>query len=323
VCTSMRIHAEPTTFSQIMKNRSTPRKSNLKEDPGRLELFLSSPEAAEIEVRQRVFGKNTIQIAGIFAKEFVKRFGEKWGNASEVAKALLPAGRASTYSNLHYNINMFCKQFYPTWQTDTDKVEFFDNMRFILDSLPMRMDYKPSEKKASYHTPKEIAEHFIQCHLCWRSVARKPFEKRTPLCHKHDLQSTSSEYRKLARMKTQVDNIKSQLKMTLPTLGYIKSKINHRLDVYLMNMCRSDDSPLQYLVTYLRTLNMPLTYGEDIMRALEHPLRLNKIDSMTALAWQFHFEVRGAYFERNYDKLLSAEAWLRVAAGYKHGGKRK
>jgi len=209
-----------------MKKRATPRKSNLQENPDRLALFLSSPEAAEIEVRQRVLGKNTIQIAGIFAREFVKRFGETWGSASEVAKALLPAGRASTYDELHRNINMFCKQFYPTWQTDTDKVAFFDNMRFILDSLPMRMDYKPSEKKAIYNTPKEIAEHFAMCHLCWRSVVRKPFEKKTPLCHNHDFQSTSSEYRKLVRMKKQVEKTKSDLKDSLQTLGFIRKNIN-------------------------------------------------------------------------------------------------
>jgi len=89
-----------------------------------------------------------------------------------------------------------------------------------------------------------------------------------------------------------------------------------------MNMCRNDNSPLPHLVAYLRTLNMPLAYGEEIMRALEHPIFWDKIESMTALAWQFHFEDRGAYFERNYEKLLWAEAWLRVAAEYKHGGKR-
>ena len=39
-------------------------------------------------------------------------------------------------------------------------------------------------------------------------------------------------------------------------------------------------------------------------------------------AWEFRFGDLGAYFELNYEQILQAEAWLRVEATYKHGGKR-
>ncbi|MDR1397680.1 MAG: hypothetical protein LBJ14_08115, partial [Desulfarculales bacterium] len=126
---------------------------------------------------QDLAGKNTMQVAHFLAEEFVNRFGEDWGTKTEVAKKLLPRGRASSWGTLDRNITTFCKQFYTTWQTDTDKVKFFDEVRFVLEALPQKLDYKPVEHKAEYGTREDMAEHFVFCSLCWRSVARKPLEK--------------------------------------------------------------------------------------------------------------------------------------------------
>jgi hypothetical protein len=63
--------------------------------------------------------------------------------------------------------------------------------------------------------------------------------------------------------------------------------------------------------------------GKDILVALEQPIYKNTLSPLMLEAWEFHFEDKGSHFEVNYLKLLWCEAWLRVEAGYRHGGKRQ
>jgi hypothetical protein len=275
------------------------------------------------ELEERLLAKNTLQVARTLAREFVKLFGEKWGNVAEVGKKLLPTGKADTWGNLDRNITVFCKQFYLTFEEDNEKIKFFDNVRFMLEALPQRQDYKLLEEKKEYKSKKDIAEHFVLCSLCWRSVKRKPLEKKTPLCHIHDIQSTSSEYRKRMRMKKQVEAVYMGLFKSLPPLGVVRNDLNLNENEYLQGMCLNEASPLPHLVQYLRSQNLPLGSGVEILQALEHPIYWTKMSPLEIEAWNFYFNDRGTHFKLNYIKILLAEAWLSVEENYKHGGKRQ
>ena len=159
-------------------------------------------------LRQLFIGKNTLEVARILADVFVSRFGECWGNREDILKALLPKGRASTWSELDKQINVFGKKLYGKHnepaEENSPEIGLLDEVRFILQDLPQRQDYKLPEGKEEY-PPEEAGFHFVLCSLCWRSVVRRPLEKRTPLCHTHDLPSSSPAYRRRARMKPQVE----------------------------------------------------------------------------------------------------------------------
>jgi len=331
---------QPTILWQKMKNGSTPQKSNLREDQEKLEHLMESPGRHELELRERLLGKNTLQAGKILAEEFVKRFGEKDGTAEEVAKKLLPSGRATRWEDLDRNITLFCKRFYGTWdvfatgedgteqrigeitRNDDAQVEFFDKVRYVLYSLPRQRDYKLPEQKAEYTTPSDIARNFVPCFLCWRSVARKPREKKTPLCHIHDLPSTHTEYRRRKRLRARMLEIQRELKRTVKTPAWVKQNTKIHPRDFFASMCISPNGYFPYLVQYLQSLGMPLNELEDIMKALEHPVYFDKLSDLMKEAWQFHFDDLGAYFELNYNRLIRAESWLQAEAEYQHGGKR-
>lgn len=324
-----------------MKNGSTPRKSNLREVQEKLEYLMSNPGRHELELRERLLGKNTIQAAKILAEEFVKRFGEDDGTAEDVAKKLLSAGRATTWENLDRNITLFCKRFYGTWdvfatgedgteqrigeitRNDDAQVEFFDRVRYVLYSLPRQRDYKLPEQKAEYTRPSDITRNFVPCYLCWRSVARKPREKKTPLCHSHDLPSTHQEYRRRKRLRRRMLKIQRELKRTVKTPAWVKQNTKIHPRDFFASMCISPNGYFPHLVQYLKSLDMPLNQLEDIMRALEHPVYFDKLSDLMKEAWGFHFDDLGAYFELNYNRLIRAEAWLQAEAEYQHGGRRE
>lgn len=301
---------------------------------------MRGPGRNELELRERLLGKNTLQAGRIIAEEFISRFGETSGTVEEVTKRLLPAGRATRWEDLDLSINLFCKQYYAEWELvaqfpdgtehvlgksqryGDEEVEFFDRVRFVLYSLPRQKDYKLPEHKAEYTTPSDLARNFVPCFLCWRSVARKPREKKTPLCHSHDLPSTHAEYRRRKRLRTRMLEIKRELRKTVHTPAWVKENTKIHPRDFFASMCISPNGYFPHLVRYLASLNMPLDYPEDIMRALEHPVYFDKLSNLMKEAWQFHFDDLGAYFELNYDRLLRAEAWLQAEAEYQHGGKR-
>jgi hypothetical protein len=83
------------TFTHTPKNHSTPHKNHL----NRQELFLNSHEFTKSDLLRQFQGKNTLEIARLFAFEFVSRFGDEYGTQEEIIRKLLPAGRAATYAN--------------------------------------------------------------------------------------------------------------------------------------------------------------------------------------------------------------------------------
>ncbi|MDL2267899.1 hypothetical protein LJC46_07955 [Desulfovibrio sp. OttesenSCG-928-G15] len=323
-----------------MKNGSTPQKSNLPEDQDRLDELMRGPGRNELELRGRLLGKNTLQAGRIIAEEFVNRFGEASGSVEEVVKRLLPAGRATRWEDLDLNINLFCKQYYAEWELvaqlpdgteqvlgksqryGDEEVEFFDRVRFVLYSLPRQKDYKLPEHKAEYTTPSDIARNFVPCFLCWRSVARKPREKKTPLCHSHDLPSTHPEYRRRKRLRVRMLEIQRELKRIVKTPAWVKENTKIHPRDFFASMCISPNGYFPHLVQHLASSGMPLNQLEDIMQALESPVYFDKLSDLMKEAWQFHFDDLGAYFELNYNRLIRAEAWLQAEAEYKHGGKR-
>lgn len=332
---------QPIILWQKMKKLASPRKSSLIEDQNRLDELMRGPGAQELELRNRLLGKNTVQAARIIAEEFVARFGECSGTLEYIVKKLLPLGRAARWEDLDLQINLFCKRFYAEWEIVTQypdgsekllgitqpygeaQVEFMDRVRFVLYSLPRQRDYKPSEKKASYRSDAEMADNFATCFLCWRSVLRKPFEKKTPLCALHSMESTLPEYRSRKEMRKKMLEIKDQLRKVVLTPAWVKENTKIHPRDFFATMCISPEGFFPFLVEHLRNQNMPLTTPEEIMEALEHPVDFKSLSEAELAAWQFHFADLGAYFERNYDRLLTAEAWLQAEVEHKRGGKRE
>jgi hypothetical protein len=203
--------------------------------------------------------------------------------------------------------------------------------------LPQRQEYQPLEDKADYPSPLESAFHFVLCSLCWRAVARRPLEKRTPLCHSHDLPSSNPEYRRRARLRGRVEMVRVRLVKALPSLwsvrrgaverGEVRSGDKVDLDGYLCHLCLAPDSPLPYLVRYLHSLSrpplsLPLETAKDVLNALEYPV-YPKLPPHVRETWDCYLEDRSRHFRLNYVKLLTAEAWLETGAQHPHGGKRR
>jgi len=277
------------------------------------------------ELQQFFDGKNTLETARILANVFVASFGERWGTQRDILQSLLPKGRAGTWGELDRNINSFAKRFY---EQDEEKIRLLDEVRFAIQNLPQRQDYKPIAGKENYPSPQDTAYHFVLCSLCWRAVARRPLEKKPPLCHIHDLPSTNAEYRRRARMREQVEQRRFQLVKALPSLWTLRQEHKIDLDGYLQGLCLDPDSPLPYLARYLHSLScppldLPLQTTKDIMEALEYPVYSQKLPPHIQEAWNCYLDDRSQHFRLNYVKLLTAEAWLEVDAKRQHGGKRR
>jgi hypothetical protein len=272
-------------------------------------------------------GKNTLESARILAETFVARFGDRWGTREDILKHLLPKGRANTWSDLDRHIHLFCRQFYVAYKEHSEKIEFFDQARFVIQDLPQKQDYKLFDGKEEYATPQDIAHHFVLCSLCWRSVARQVKEKKTPLCHTHDLPRTNPERRRRARMKGQVEEARLRLVKALPSLWELRQR-QVDLTSYLQDLCLNLQGPLPYLASYLQSLsrpplNLPLQTGREILQALEYPVYFRKIPPHIKEAWDCYLDDRSQHFRLNYVKILTAEAWLEVDAKRQHGGRRR
>jgi hypothetical protein len=288
-------------------------------------------------LRQLFIGKNTLELARILADGFVVRFGERWGTQGEVLSCFLPHGRACTWGELDKHINVFCKRFYLKHEEYAEAIQFLDEVRFVIQDLPQRQEYTPLEDKADYPSPLESAYHFVLCSLCWRAVERRPLEKKTPLCHSHDLPSSHPEYRRRARLRGRVEMVRVRLVKALPNLWSVKWGALEQgevgrgdqvdLDGYLQGLCLAPDSPLPYLSQYLRSLSrppldLPLATAKDVLNALEYHV-YPKLPPRVREAWDCYLEDRSRHFRLNYVKLLTAEAWLETDAKHPHGGKRR
>ena len=277
----------------------------------------------EAELLNELKGKNTIETARIISKIFVNLFGVEWGTEKELTKILLPRGKANSWAVLDKNLTLLAKQFYPTWEEDEEKISFLDEVRFTITSLPMKLDYKQAPDYLESLSPRIVSEHFTTCSLCWRSVLKSPLQKKTPLCHLHDLPSTSNEYRKRQRLKKQVEQTKLKLIKSLPPLVDVKHKQGAELNHYTRNLCLNEYHSLHNLRNYLNSLNMPLDSYKDLVEAIEHPIYKDKLSSFLQEVWNYYLEDRAKHFRLTYIQLLTAEAWLETEKTHKHGGKRR
>ena len=195
------------------KNVSTPEKRNLllAEAKAQIESFMQTDlgYVPEYELLERLLGKNTIQAARIIAEEFVARFGEISGTVDLLTRRLLPSDGGKTWSNLRERIFLICRADKSQWEIahldenllDPEEELFFLRVYDVIDALPKRRDYKVSEEKIYSGRPKDIADSFVTCELCWRSVPKLVHTKKIHLCHLHDIPSTSPEYRRRKYLK--------------------------------------------------------------------------------------------------------------------------
>ena len=316
------------------KKIATPEKRNLllSRAKAQIESFTETDAlyVPEYDLLERLFGKTTRQAARIIAEEFVARFGIIFGTTTDLlARRLSPSGKAGTWSELEERILVICRAEKSSWEIahlDEDQIDpeeelFFYRVIDVIDALPKRRDYKASKKKIDRNNPKEIADNFVTCELCWRSVPKLVHTKKIHLCHLHDIPSTSPAYRRQKSLQKHIDGIVGQLKSSVMT-PFTAGHKGHHPAGYVWALCVDGNGPLPHLVNYLKSLSMPLDSVENVVRALEHPVYLDKFDEPVRQAWEFYFEDRGAYLERHYPRVLLAEAWLRAEAEHKYGGKR-
>jgi hypothetical protein len=332
-----RVCGQTDIFSQRSKKITTPEKRNLLLSRAKAQIEslmkVNATYVPEYDLLERLFGKNTRQAARIIAEEFVTRFGEVSGTVDSLTRRLSPSGRAGTWGELEERMSKICWVDSCPWsirhlnnQPDVPEEEsFFLRVKDVIGALPKRRDYKAaakkSEKKIDYGNPQKIADNFVTCELCWRSVPKLVHIKKIHLCHLHDIPSTSPEYRRQKSLRKHIDGIVSRLKSHVMNPWTAARKGYHPAG-YVWALCVDKNSPLHHLVNYLKSLNMPLDSVENVVRALEYPVYLDKLDEPVRQAWEFYFEDRGAYLERQYPRVLLAEAWLRADAEHKHGGKR-
>ena len=286
-------------------------------------------------------GKNTIEAAHIISQAFISIFGTKYGTSQEIVSKLILRGKSPTWASLDRNLNLFCRQFYESWEENEDKINFFDELRFIIQNLPQRQDYKIPPEKLEFKDPEKAQEYFTTCAHCWRTVFKKPLQKVKALCHLHDLPSTHSEYRKRERLKKYQEIIKHKLLKTLPPLSLVKQELeagqkqsikqekSTNLNNYLQAECLNKNGSFPYLSKYLHSLAekhaLPLSTGKNILQALEYPIYQGQTKTIPIWyqAFDFYLTDRGEHFRLNYLRLLNTEAWLQVEAEHRYGGKRQ
>lgn len=279
-------------------------------------------------------GKNTIEAAHAISQAFISIFGTKYGTSQKITSKLILRGKSPTWASLDRSLNLFCRQFYESWEENKDKINFFDEIRFIIQNLPQRQDYKLPPQKIEFKDPEKAQEYFTICAHCWRTVFKKPLQKVKALCHLHDLPSTHSEYRKRERLKKHQELIKHSLLKSLPPLIHVKQELEAEqkqpinLNKYLQTECLKKDGSLPYLSKYLHSLaqkhGLPLSTGKDILQAWEYPIYQGQIKTIPIWqqAFDFYLTDLGEHFRLNYLRILNAEAWLRAEAEHSHGGKR-
>lgn len=313
---------------------ATPKKRNLLLSRARAQLeSLAESDALyvpEYDLLERLLGKTSRQAARIIAEAFVARFGTISGTTDLLTRLLSTPGRAGTWAELEERILAICKNNKDVWEIahqdenllDLEEELFFYRVIDVIGALPKRRDYKVPEKNEDRSDPKSIARGFVTCELCWRSVPVLVHTKKIYLCHLHDIPSTSPAYRRQRYLQKYVGGIFVQLKKNVATSRIAEQKFGYHPAGYVWALCVDANSPLWYLVSYLKSLDMPLDSVENIVRALEHPVYLDKLTGSLKRAWEFYFEDRGAYLEKHYERALLAEAWLRADEEHKHGGKR-
>ena len=308
--------------SQKDSNISTPRLRNMNRSPANSLKMQWENDA----LREELLGKNTIQAVEILARTYEATFEGAGGSAQEVRGILNPYGRAMHWEELDYNICQFCKYLRVTYgvrmgQKDsllgeyyaiTSDIQlqhnFWDDVRYVLYSLPRRLDYKVDEQ--GFNTTYNIA-NFRTCSLCWRSVLRWP-SKRPPLCHIHaKWDKRGSAYRARLRLQKKYAELWDGVRETVPNKHVVKFEMGKNPKEYYAELVLDKHGTLGHVAKYLHSLHVPLDNPTDIARALDEPLSFLEEDAVKTL-WSQYFEDFGSHFNMMYLRLVGAETWLAV-----------
>lgn len=283
----------------------------------KFESLMLTPGNQEIELYERLLGKNTLQAARIIADEYICRFGEQEEIAKELLQAMIPKGRASSWDDLDLHITSLCKPFTETLESFINKVKrlhFFDSIRYLLRELPQRKDYRPENEKY----------HFTTCSFCWRSAPRSSTHNRRPLCDVHNIDSTNSEYRRRKRLAKRIHDIWSNILNTVPSLRWVRENTSINPQDFYLDMCRYKGGYLPYLSDYLHSLLLPLNCPKDVILALEHGVYLSKMSPAKRHAWDRHIDfLANNLYWKYHGTIFIAEAWLQADAECKPRGKRR
>ena len=301
--------------------------------------FLNSPAKNELQLRAELIGENTIQAINTIAKEFVQRFECK--SVEEITRAFMPEGRAVSWSRLDINICLFCKQFSRAinilerrqefltaegkkmLHREQQKIDFFDKIRYIIPFEACNKNDKNENDRKKNPGLGFDRKEFKTCIFCWRSVAPHQHKRKIPLCCVHkDIVKGSSQFRRLKNMQKRMRSTLDLLHDTIPTQAVIRKETRIHPRNFYFDAVKMKNGHFHALADYLSTIAPHARSGEDIVHALEFPLSLDALSDDEKKAWEFRFGDLGAYFELNYEQILQTEAWLRVEATYKHGGKR-
>lgn len=301
-----------------------------------LEAFKNSTLYKNILLRQSLLGKNTLQAVRKLADEYTKRFDKACFTKEQVIKKLQSRGRIVSWNELDLNICLLCKNYTQEWEYeftfDNNEVKtlpfpmlyegelnFFDDVRYILRTVSSKMYSKTKIKLDPVLKRGRFEYNFSRCHLCWRTVMGHSDSKKLPLCHIHDLDSFNREYRRRSRMKSRVMDEFHEIKMVTELLKAIYLKYGIKGDDFLQKIALDRHGPLKALTHYLAMSGKNI-YWPNVCDALEEPFYLRKMNANEQKIWK---EYRMDYEYDTYEQLLLAEAWLRVEATYKHGGKRR
>jgi len=311
-----------------------PKKSKI--DQMKFNFFMSSPGRSEVELRNRLLGKNTQQAARIIVEEFDRRFGFVPKESESLLGKIMPEGRATTWEELCQRIELFCKEFYTisednssdiVWEDvyrldiDYARPNYFERVLCVIESLPILTKWNISRKN-KFETTFDVYRHFSECRMCWRSVPKLHTSRNFSLCSVHNLYSTTDEYRKKRRLEEKVARLVLELRSIVPTPVWVRQNINKDRSDYFADLCVDENGMLPNLARYLNCLGMPLDNHNNILRALEYPAYCKCENDMISAAWELYFENMGKIFWCNYMKLLRAEAWLRAEAECTRGRKR-
>jgi hypothetical protein len=283
----------------------------------KFESLMLTPGGNELELYERLLGKNTFLAAKVIADEYVARFGQNDGSVKEMMQAFVPNNRFNSWEDLDLNITSFCKSFTLRLESHIDKyknIVFIDNIRFLLRELPHQKDYAQE---------KEIYE-FVPCSFCWRHVPCKTTQKRRSLCDEHvKLKKWEPEYRRRKRLIERVTGIWLHIIKTVPGVKWVRNNMEINPQDFYLNMCVEKKGYLPHLAKHLASLQMSINSPKDVILALEHGVRLDTMLPAMRQAWEDHVDFLAKNFDYKYIwTIFRAEAWLQANAECKPRGRK-
>lgn len=226
-----------------------------KDEKDRIKYFLKSPAKNEFFFFLQMLGKTPAQVRSIMIDEFIRRFYLE--SHSDVIRDELPPQRS--WRTLDVAITHFAGE-----MESDEHLQFWDKMRYILEALPQRKDYRDK-----YQDDQKQRWNFATCKLCWRRVSHNSMRIRKTSCYcfKHNIPSTHSLYRRHSRLTRHL----------LAEQQPIVKKI-----MALVANCTSDDEAHKLMLTHLTTPN------DCLPRLVEYLNRVGHDGTRESLLWAFH-----------------------------------